>query len=143
MGFAVPLEWLRAAAGGVLIGLAAGGLRLATGEIAGISGIARGALAGPDRRWRVAFLAGLVAAGLAALLTVGTAPAAGLGQTPFPCLGLAGLLVGWGAGLANGCTSGHGVCGLARLSPRSLAAVPVFMATAAITVFLLRHGFAR
>lgn len=125
-------------AGGALIGLAAGALRLTSGHIAGISGIARLALRGPERGWRLAFLAGLILAGLipagpAASLT------AGLAETPLPTLAGAGLLVGLGTGLGNGCTSGHGICGLARLSRRSLVAVAVFMATAMLTVLIRHH----
>jgi len=126
--------------GGALIGLASGGLWLARGQIAGISGIVRIALRGPDRGWRWAFLAGLVLAGGVARLWAGPDLARGLGETSLPRLAIAGLLVGLGTGWANGCTSGHGICGLARLSPRSLVAVPVFMAAAAITVWILKAG---
>lgn len=126
--------------GGVLIGLASGGLYLLAGEIAGISGIARSALTGPDRGWRWAFVAGLLVAGLAARLSGDPAVAAGLAGQSLPLLAGAGLLVGLGTGIGNGCTSGHGVCGLSRLSLRSLVAVPVFMAAAALTVWLVRHG---
>lgn len=139
---AIHPEWVQALAGGVLIGASAGGLRLATGEIAGISGILRTALSGPGRDWRLAFLLGLLLAGTFALVVSRTGAAAGLAQTPYARLGAAGLFVGWGAGRANGCTSGHGVCGLARLSPRSLVAVATFMATAAVTTFVLRHAIA-
>lgn len=134
------VPYLPALVGGVLIGLAAGGFNLLAGEIAGISGIARQAMTGPGRGWRIAFLAGLVLAGLAASLLAGNGAVAGLVGTPTGRLLAAGLLVGLGAGVANGCTSGHGVCGLARLSPRSLAAVATFMTSAAIVVFLVRHG---
>jgi uncharacterized membrane protein YedE/YeeE len=128
------------AAGGMLIGLAAALLWLGLGRIAGISGIVGGML--PIRRketaWRAAFLAGLLAAPLLLGLAVGY-------STPAPVLesvdllAVAGLLVGFGTRLGSGCTSGHGVCGIARLSPRSLIATGVFMATAAATVFLVRH----
>ena len=138
---ALDPAWLRAAAGGVLIGLSAGGFQLATREIAGISGILRGALAGPQRGWKLAFIAGLFTAGGIALLLGHADAAQGLAAITLPGAIVAGLVVGLGAGLANGCTSGHGVCGLARLSPRSFAAVPTFMLTAALTVFLIRHGF--
>ncbi|GGZ03787.1 YeeE/YedE family protein [Pseudoduganella plicata] len=126
-------------AGGLLIGAAAAMLILLNGRIAGISGIVGGLLRAPraDRRWRLAFLAGLLLAaplwrGVTALPPVH--PVAG-GAT----LVLAGLLVGFGTRLGAGCTSGHGVCGLSRLSPRSLAATVTFMLAGALTVFVLRH----
>ncbi|WP_369819140.1 YeeE/YedE family protein [Novosphingobium sp. FSW06-99] len=125
-------------AGGALIGLVAGLLWLVHGRIAGIAGIARVALRGPDRDWRLAFIAGLVAAGMVARITVGPAVVAGLDTIPLLRLAIAGLLVGIGTSMANGCTSGHGICGLARLSRRSLVAVPVFMGTAMITLALFK-----
>ncbi len=127
-------------AGGVLIGLASGGLYLLAGEIAGITGITRSALMGPARGWQAAFIAGLLAAGLLAGWTMGPALVAGIEQASLPIMLLAGLLVGLGTDIGNGCTSGHGVCGLSRLSARSLVAVAVFMAAAAATVWLVRHG---
>ena len=131
--------------GGVLIGLSAVMVMGVFGKIAGIAGITNGALGavvpmsrGPgDRDWRLAFLLGLVAAPLA-LAMIGREVA----QTvPSNLLGMAiaGLLVGLGTALGSGCTSGHGVCGLARLSRRSLAAVATFMAAGFATVFVLRH----
>jgi len=126
-------------AGGVLIGLAAAMLILVNGRVAGISGIV-GGLFVPRRgdvTWRLAFIAGLLGAPLLALLMgVRSAPRidAGLGL-----LLAAGLLVGVGTSYASGCTSGHGVCGLSRLSPRSLVATLAFMAAGMLTVFLLRH----
>lgn len=127
--------------GGVLIGTAAVLLMALLGRIAGISGIV-GSLLPPapaaDRGWRVAFLVGLVGGPLLLALLTGEsgigAPAVG----PL-ALALAGLLVGAGTTLGSGCTSGHGVCGIARLSPRSLAATAIFMATAIATTFLVRH----
>jgi len=113
-------------------------LWLVHGRIAGIAGIARVALRGPDRDWRLAFIAGLVVAGMVARITVGPAVVAGLDTIPLLRLAIAGLLVGIGTSMANGCTSGHGICGLARLSRRSLVAVPVFMGTAMITVALFK-----
>ncbi|MDE2562444.1 MAG: YeeE/YedE family protein [Sphingomonadales bacterium] len=136
-------------AGGVLIGLAAGGLYLFAGEIAGITGIARVAMIGPKapaaqgwsaRSWAVAFLAGLFAAGLGARLLGGADFTAGIGGVAPGALLIGGLLVGIGTDLGNGCTSGHGVCGLSRLSKRSLAAVATFMIAAALTVLVARHG---
>lgn len=126
--------WMYALAGGVLIGMAAALLLLTHGRIAGISGIVGGLLSPStkDRSWRYAFLAGLVVTGLAAHLV---APASTGGASP--ALAIAGgLLVGYGARRGSGCTSGHGVCGLARLSRRSLVAVATFMTTGAIAATL-------
>ena len=126
--------------GGVLIGLSAVLVMVLFGRIAGISGITTGGVVGAegDRGWRLAFVAGLIAAPLLVGLAGGdlsqTVP-----QDPV-AMALAGLLVGVGTALGSGCTSGHGVCGLARLSTRSLAAVATFMGFAGLTVFLLRHG---
>jgi uncharacterized membrane protein YedE/YeeE len=125
--------------GGAMIGLAAGGLRFFANEIAGISGIARAAVTGPRRGWCLAFVAGLLGAGLVAGRAGGAQAIAGLEHVSLGLLLIAGLCVGLGTGLGNGCTSGHGICGLARFSPRSLVAVLTFMATAALTVFLMRH----
>lgn len=134
--------------GGALIGLAATLLLLANGRIAGISGILGGALprlggreapgAGGEPPWRLAFLAGLpLGTLLTAALGGGLAPIAL--QAGWPLLILAGLLVGFGTRLGQGCTSGHGVCGLARGSRRSLAATATFMAVAVATVAVTRH----
>jgi uncharacterized membrane protein YedE/YeeE len=127
------------AAGGVLIGASAAVLWLLLGRIAGISGILGGLAGAPggDRGWRVAFLAGLVGAPLVWAALAGP-PAIQVAAGPVTLVA-AGLLVGYGTRLGSGCTSGHGVCGLARLSPRSVAATGVFMATAAATVFVVRH----
>ncbi len=126
--------------GGVLIGLSAVLVMALFGRIAGISGITTGAI--PARRddwdWRFAFVLGLVAAPLLVLLVSGEA----VEQTVpgnVPMMIVAGLLVGFGTVTGSGCTSGHGVCGLARLSTRSLVAVLTFMAFAFATVFLVRH----
>ncbi|MCW1384073.1 YeeE/YedE thiosulfate transporter family protein [Novosphingobium sp. KCTC 2891] len=123
--------------GGLLIGSAAGGLRLANGSIAGISGIFGTGLLRREGGWQRVFLLGLIAAALAWLvfLPADRPPQALLGY-PLSRLVAAGLLVGAGTALGNGCTSGHGVCGLARLSLRSLFAVAVFMATAEAVVWL-------
>lgn len=126
-------------AGGVLIGLAAIMLMAANGRIAGISGMVEGALFPKAGEWtgNLLFLAGLVAGTLLYRLV---ATQAGITVTSSPLLLIAaGLLVGFGTRLGSGCTSGHGVCGMARLSKRSLIATPVFMLTAGITVFVLRH----
>ena len=123
--------------GGALIGLAATVLYAMLGRIAGISGVFNSALDDKaDRGWRIAFLFGLVAAASAWLLGTGVAPRSGF---PLPWLIAAGLLVGFGTRLGNGCTSGHGICGLARLSKRSLVAVLVFMGAGFATVYVLRH----
>ncbi|TCZ61025.1 YeeE/YedE family protein [Roseicella aquatilis] len=130
---------LASAAGGVLIGASAAVLWLTLGRIAGISGILGGLTGAPggDRAWRLAFLTGLVGAPLAWAAALGP-PEVRIAAGPLTLV-LAGLLVGFGTRLGSGCTSGHGVCGLARLSPRSVAATVVFMATAAATVFVARH----
>lgn len=127
--------------GGVLIGLSASAMILLLGRVAGVSGIL-GGLAPPRREdiaWRVAFVLGLFLAPTVALLWRAP-PSPGLSSN-FLLLAVAGVLVGFGARLGSGCTSGHGVCGLARLSPRSLAATGTFMGVAAATVFLTRHVF--
>jgi uncharacterized membrane protein YedE/YeeE len=126
--------------GGVLIGTAAAALLLLNGRIAGVSGIVAGLL--PPRRsdaaWRVLFVAGLLAGGTSLHLFVAD-PFHGLAPTPALALIPAGLLVGFGAGLGSGCTSGHGVCGVSRLSPRSIIATAVFMLAGAAMVFVVRH----
>ncbi|MEF8727242.1 MAG: YeeE/YedE family protein [Accumulibacter sp.] len=144
----MTIDWLHftptsAFAGGLLIGLAAALLILIEGRIAGISGIVGGLLqplARSDLAWRLAFALGLVAAPLLYRL---------LAQLPqsridadWATIVVAGLLVGFGSRLGSGCTSGHGVCGLSRLSPRSLVATIVFMAAGFATVFAARHLFA-
>ena len=128
-----------ALAGGALIGLAASLFALMAGRIAGVSGIAGGLVrpARGDIAWRVAFVAGLVLAPL--LYTVAVAAPVVRIEASMPLLVAGGLLVGWGSRYGSGCTSGHGVCGLSRLSPRSLAATLTFMAAGFATVFLARH----
>ena len=129
-----------AAIGGVLIGLSAGLLWLSVGRVAGISGIV-GGLWSPrtgDVTWRVAFLIGLIAAPLVYGWATGSLPRISVSVPPLIIIA-GGLLVGFGTRLGGGCTSGHGVCGLARLSPRSLVATALFMSTAVATSFLLRH----
>ena len=127
--------------GGVLIGLSAVMVMALFGRIAGIAGISRGALGmsgAGDWPWRIAFVAGLVAAPLLVSLLSGRAIAQSV-PSNLPMMAVAGLLVGLGTALGSGCTSGHGVCGLARLSTRSLVAVLAFMGVAVATVFVLRH----
>ena len=128
-----------ALAGGAIIGLAAAMFVLLNGRIAGVSGVLGGLLAPVrgDVAWRVAFIAGLVAAPLA-WLAFGALPAARI-ETGHLTLALAGLLVGIGTRYGSGCTSGHGVCGLSRLSPRSLVATVTFIGAGMATVFVLRH----
>ncbi|MBB5373566.1 hypothetical protein HNP71_001826 [Acidocella aromatica] len=125
-------------AGGAVIGTASAGLLLVNGRIAGISGIFARATKPDATLWQWAFLAGLLAAGAGAALAGYPLPA-DITKQSLPLLALAGLLTGVGTRLGGGCTSGHGVCGLARLSPRSLAAVLVFMGVAGLTVFVRRH----
>lgn len=129
-----------ALAGGLLIGGAAALLLWLTGRIAGISNIAGTLFSGKPggKLWRVLFLAGLVAGAGIYNVAIGDAPVA---RTHFPAwlLAIAGLLVGYGTSLSNGCTSGHGVCGLGRLSPRSLAATVIFLLTGIATTFVVRH----
>jgi uncharacterized membrane protein YedE/YeeE len=131
---------LPALLGGLLIGLAAALLWIANGRIAGISGIFGGLLrpARGDAAWRLAFVAGLIAAPLLLAAAAG-APMIVIGAAPRTLI-VGGLLVGFGTRLGGGCTSGHGVCGLARLSRRSMTATCVFVAAAAATVFVARHG---
>jgi uncharacterized membrane protein YedE/YeeE len=141
------IDWLHftplaATAGGLLIGLAAALFILFNGRIAGISGILGGLLVLPrgDSAWRIAFLLGLIVSpllfGLVHALPVIQVDA-GAGT-----LVIAGLLVGLGTRYGAGCTSGHGVCGLSRLSPRSLVATAAFMLAGFVTVFAVRHLFA-
>lgn len=122
--------------GGLLIGAASAVLILFNGRVAGISGIFANVLEGRvgPRGVNLLFLIGLIAP--AFLLGVGPVQF----SSGLPLLAVAGLLVGAGTQLGSGCTSGHGVCGLANLSPRSLVAVMIFMATAGLTVWLVRHG---
>lgn len=125
--------------GGALIGIAAGMFVLLNGRIAGISGIIAGLLkpVRGDSAWRIAFVGGLLVAPLVyALVAVLPMPQIDAG---YGTLVLAGLLVGIGTRFGSGCTSGHGVCGLSRLSPRSLAATAAFMGTGFMTVFVIRH----
>ncbi|MSO88386.1 MAG: YeeE/YedE family protein [Rhodospirillaceae bacterium] len=126
--------------GGALIGLSAAALLLMNGRIAGISGIV-GGLAAPSRgdiAWRLMFVAGLIIGAFAYRLAV--EPDMALALTPsLPLLLAGGLLTGIGTTVSGGCTSGHGVCGIARLSPRSIIATVVFMVAGGATVFVMRH----
>ena len=123
----------------MLIGVASVWLLAANGRIAGVSGILHGLFAQPpgERAWRAAFIAGLVAAGFLWVYFMNPNPSRegfGLGWAA-----LGGFLVGFGTRLGGGCTSGHGVCGLGRLSLRSLAAVAVFMLAGMVSVYVVRH----
>ncbi|MGE3332391.1 MAG: YeeE/YedE family protein [Rhodospirillaceae bacterium] len=136
-----PLSPIMPILGGLLIGLAAALFLLLNGRIAGVSGMAAIAarIASEGAPWRqaAAFIVGLpLGASIVALLV--RAPSVTV-TSSVPTLVAAGLLVGYGTRLGNGCTSGHGVCGIARLSPRSIVATAVFMLSAAVTVFLTRH----
>lgn len=134
-----PAALLAALAGGVLIGLAAAWMALGLGRIAGISGLLGGLVDGaPHRTVHAAFVGGLLLAPALYLLLRGELPAVKM-MADTPQLLLAGLLVGIGTRFASGCTSGHGVCGLSRLSPRSLVATLSFMGAGFAAVYLLRH----
>lgn len=126
--------------GGLLIGLAASGLLISDGKIAGISGILGRCIrpASGDLAWRIAFLLGLPVGSWLMARAISGPAAFSLTANP-ALLAAGGLLVGYGTQLGNGCTSGHGVCGLARRSRRSLVATITFMSSAAITTFVLRH----
>ena len=128
-----------ALAGGALIGLGAAMLALFNGRIAGISGIVGGLLrpAPGEVAWRTAFIAGLIAAPIIYSLIAG--PPLLTIDAGYPTLIVAGLLVGIGTCYGSGCTSGHGVCGISRLSPRSIVATMTFMAAGFATVFVVRH----
>jgi uncharacterized membrane protein YedE/YeeE len=123
--------------GGVLLGLSAVWLLLSLGRIAGISGIAWGALAGPERGWRWLFLLGLLAGGLMTHNFIGQ-PVPAESTAPLWLIATSGLLVGLGTRMGGGCTSGHGVCGLGRRSTRSLVATLTFITLGVITVFIMQ-----
>jgi uncharacterized membrane protein YedE/YeeE len=132
-------SWQSGLLGGVLIGIAATLLLLLNGRIAGVSGITFNVLQRTSRSeaaWRLAFLAGLMGAGGIAMFATGQRA---ISPAPMAMLILAGLLVGYGSRLGGGCTSGHGVCGIGRMSKRSLVATLLFVAAAMATVFVLRH----
>lgn len=133
----MPMDWMFGLLGGLMIGGAAGAFLLGTGRIMGASGLIAGTME-PGKGWleRVLFLVGLV--GMPAILV---ATGAGHGSAPvvgWPVLIVAGLLVGFGSRLANGCTSGHGVCGVSRLAPRGIAATLIYLAFGALGVILVR-----
>jgi uncharacterized membrane protein YedE/YeeE len=131
---------ISAAIGGALIGLAAVLLMMFNGRIAGVAGIT-GGLVNPktdDRLWRLTFIVGLIAAPLAAALLGHAVPMPAMPGSMIT-IAVAGLLVGFGTRLGNGCTSGHGICGIARLSPRSIVATVVFMVAAIVVVAVTHH----
>jgi uncharacterized membrane protein YedE/YeeE len=127
--------------GGSLIGLASVLLMMLTGRIAGISGIFGGylTLAAGDKVWRFAFIVGLILAPVASGLLSYPLPMPDM-PASWGMIAIAGLLVGFGARLGGGCTSGHGICGIARLSARSIVATAIFMASAIVVVAVMRHG---
>lgn len=135
----MPSEWLYGLFGGILIGLSATLLLALNGRIAGISGMVNGAITFTTAEaWRWLFLLGLVAGGLTYEYALAPQPTPTYAFAPLTMI-VAGLLVGFGTRMGNGCTSGHGVCGLGRLSGRSLAAVITFMAAGVVTVFITHH----
>ncbi|HDY8009812.1 TPA: YeeE/YedE family protein [Vibrio vulnificus] len=137
MTFVVPWESL---AGGILLGISALTMLLVNGKVAGISGILTGLLTSKSRdfAWRLMFVVGMVSGGVLAV-TFGAASASVALPTSGVLIAAAGLLVGIGTRLGNGCTSGHGICGIGRLSKRSIVATAIFMAVAAMTVFVRLH----
>ncbi len=134
-------EWLYGLAGGLMIGTAAALLFWVNGRIAGVSGILSGVFTqrSLERVWRMTWIGALVVGGLVASALALHSPFTPREAFPAWALVLGGLLVGFGTRLGSGCTSGHGVCGIARLSWRSIAATVTFMASGAVTVFVVRH----
>lgn len=129
--------------GGALIGLSAVLLMLGLGRIMGATGILSGLIFADNRSelsWRLAMVVGMILAPGFLFLTTGAMPELSVPVSPL-MIAVGGVIVGLGASLGSGCTSGHGVCGLSRLSVRAFVAVPTFMLTAAITVYLIRHVF--
>ena len=124
--------------GGILLGLSAIWLLLTLGRVAGISGIAWGSIAGPDRGWRWLFLVGLLLGGLLTHTVIGQ-PLPDESTAPTWLIAISGLLVGIGTRMGGGCTSGHGVCGMGRRSPRSVTATLTFMTLGIVTVFVTQN----
>ncbi|KGY13896.1 membrane protein [Vibrio tubiashii] len=137
MSFSIPWESF---AGGILLGISATVLLLINGKIAGISGIMTGLLTpkSSDFAWRLLFAIGMVSGGVIGVVALGGDVPTTFDSSIF-VIGAAGLLVGIGTRLGNGCTSGHGICGIGRLSTRSIIATMIFMIVAAVTVFVRLH----
>lgn len=132
---------IAATIGGVIIGLASASMLAGNGRIAGISRILGGLLPGGEGRgWRASFIVGMLLGGVG-LRSFLPESLPGTAVDSLPMLAVAGLLVGFGARMGGGCTSGHGICGISRLSMRSILATLVFMGTAIATVTIVRHGF--
>lgn len=132
---------ISASIGGALIGVASVMLMAIRGNVFGATGILAGALtpsSSSDRLWRLAILAGMMTGPLVYLLATGQMPEIQIATSPAAMI-VGGFIVGIGVTYGSGCTSGHGVCGMARFSPRSIVATAVFMATTAITVYIIRH----
>ena len=139
---AMKVEWWNGLTGGVLIGLGSVLAYAVTQKIPGISGVFGRLLRSstPDKGWRILFLLGLIAGAGICFAMVASADVFRIPEgRSLVVYAVAGLLVGFGTRLGGGCTSGHGVCGMARLSPRSIAATLTFMATTAATVYVIRH----
>jgi len=134
-----PFDPVSAAIGGALIGLAATLMMMLSGRVAGISGIVGDLLGGSDIAWRIAFIAGLIAAPL--VLAAGGRTLSAPAMPGIVVVVISGLLVGFGTRLGSGCTSGHGICGIARFSPRSIAATFTFMVVAILVVAITRHAW--
>ncbi len=132
------MNW-QVVAGGALLGTAAAGLLVLTGKTAGVSGIVEGVIRGEKGEWgwKAAFVLGLIAGGIILRFLMPASLASGAPRA-IPLVAVGGLLVGFGARLSGGCTSGHGICGMGRLSMRGAVGTGVFMVAGAITVFLLR-----
>lgn len=141
IGFETVFTPWQSLGGGALIGLASVLLMLSLGRIMGATGILAGLLTPsmhPDRSWRLAVLLGMISGPLVVLALTGQMPAVEV-PVSMPMLLIGGLLVGVGVTYGSGCTSGHGVCGMARLSRRSVVATLTFMVTTGLTVFFIRH----
>lgn len=137
----MPNHWLNGLLGGILIGLSATLLLAVNGRIAGISGILNGAISFVKTEvWRWYFLVGMLVGGALYEFVLAAQPTPRSNFAPWAMV-IGGFLVGFGTNMGNGCTSGHGVCGLGRLSVRSFVAVCTFLLTGIVTVFVIRHGF--
>ena len=130
------LQPLHGVAGGVLIALSLAVMLIATGRLAGLSGIVGGLVTDADRAWRAWYVAGMLAVGAAFAIAHPSTFDTGA-RVPLPLVAVAGLLVGFGTRLGNGCTSGHGLCGISRLSKRSIVATVTFFAIGVVTATLV------